>query len=105
MIYQKLIENSPNYLNAYLRKSQILQKMELYRPALELYKKAIKICPDYSKAYFDIAHCLDKLGMQREAKRYYHKFLELQPNNENANLVMKRIEKLRKPKCTNLSLV
>ena len=26
MIYQKLIENSPNYLNAYVRKSALLMK-------------------------------------------------------------------------------
>ena len=41
MIYQKLIENTPTYLNAYLRKACLLMKMELYRPALGLYKKVL----------------------------------------------------------------
>lgn len=42
MIYQKLIENSPNYINAYIRKSALFMKMELYRQALGLYNEILK---------------------------------------------------------------
>ena len=107
MIYQKLIETTPNYLNAYIRKSTLLMKMELYRPALELYKQVLKINPKYTKAYFDLAFCFDKIGKQKEAKRYYHRFLEYEPEDENANFVIHRMEKLKKvsPSCANLHLV
>ena len=66
-----------------------------------------KVNPKYTKAYFDLALCFDKIGKQREAKRFYHKFLELQPEDENANYVMHRMEKLKKvsPSCASLHLV
>ncbi|MBD5402213.1 tetratricopeptide repeat protein [bacterium] len=107
MIYQKLIENTPTYLNAYIRKSSLLMKMELYRQALGLYLEILKINPNYTQAYSDIGLCLDKLGKHTDAKRYYRKFLASRPDDENANLILKRAEKLRKisPKSSNLSLV
>ena len=104
MIYQKLIENSPTYLNAYLRKSTLLMKMELYNSALELYKQVLKINPNYAQGYYDIAFCLDKLGKQREAKRYYHKFLEYKPQDKNADFVLRRMEKLKKITTSNTKL-
>lgn len=98
MIYQKLIENSPNYINAYLRKSALFMKMELYKQALGLNLEILKINPKYAKVYSDIGLCLDKLGKTSEAKRYYRKFLSAMPESENANLVLKRVEKLRQIK-------
>ena len=43
MIYQKLIECSPTYINAYLKKSELLIKTQQYDNALDLYKKVIKL--------------------------------------------------------------
>lgn len=104
MIYQKLIENTPTYINAYIRKSTLLMKMELYNSALDLYKQILKINPNYAKGYYDIAFCLDKLGKQREAKRYYHKFLEYNPDDKNANFAMRRMEKLKKISNSSIKL-
>ena len=108
MIYQKLIENSPTYINAYIRKSQLLIKMELYKQALGLYMNVLKINPKYTKIYSDIGLCFDKLGNKTYAKRFYKKFLCAEPNNEQANYILKRVEKLRTPQKTTkrqLSLV
>ena len=107
MIYQKLIENSPSYINAYLRKSSLFMKMELYKQALSLYMNILKINPNYTKIYSEIGLCLDKLGRQTESKRYYRKFLSAQPDDENANKILKRVEKLRQVKnlSNKLSLV
>ena len=107
MIYQKLIENSPTYLNAYIRKSQLYVKMELYKQALGLYMNALKINPNCTKIYSEIGLCFDKLGKTANAKRYYKKFLCSEPTDEQANVVMKRVEKLRTVKTSkkNLSLV
>lgn len=96
MIYQKLIENSPTYINAYVRKSQLLVKMELYKQALGLYMNVLKINPQYTKIYSDIGLCFDKLGNKTYAKRFYKKFLCSEPNDEQANYILKRVEKLRK---------
>ena len=107
MIYQKLIENSPTYINAYLRKSYLLTKMEMYKPALGLYLDVLKINPNYTKIYSDIGLCFDKLGKKTEAKRYYRKYLSAKPDGEQANKILKRVETLRKLNKTehNLSLV
>ncbi len=107
MIYQKLIENSPNYLNAYVRKSALLMKMELYRQALGLYNEILKINPNYTQIYSNIGLCLDKLGKHTDAKRYYRKFLASRPDDENANYILTRVEKLRRISNKNqkLSLV
>jgi superkiller protein 3 len=104
MIYQKLIENSPMYLNAYLRKSELLMKMEMYKQALSLNFEIMKINPNYTKVYSSIGLCLDKLGKTSEAKRYYRKFLASQPQAENANQIMRRVEKLRTLKKSNSAL-
>ena len=105
--YQKLIENTPTYINAYLRKASLLMKMELYRNALGLYNEILKINPNYTQVYSEIGLCLDKLGKHSDAKRYYRKFLASRPDADNANLVMRRVEKLRniKSKENKLSLV
>jgi tetratricopeptide (TPR) repeat protein len=79
-------------------------KMELYKPALDLYLQILKINPNYNKVYSDIGLCLDKLGKQTEAKRYYRKFLSLAPEDEKANVVMRRIEKLKKVKPSSVKL-
>ena len=79
-------------------------KMELYRPALELYKQVLKINPKYTKAYFELALCFDKIGRHQEARRYYHKFLEYQPQDENANFVLRRMEKLKKISSSSANL-
>ena len=107
MIYQKLIENSPTYLNAYLRKSQLLLNMELYKQALGLYMNVLKINPKYTKIYSKIGLCFDKLGHQAYAKRFYKKFLSSEPNDEQTSFVLKRVEKLRQIKSikTPLTLV
>ena len=73
-------------------------KMELYRQALGLYNEVLKINPNYTQAYSDMGICLDKLGKHTDAKRYYRKFLAARPNDDNANIIMHRVEKLRKIK-------
>ena len=81
--------------------------MEVYKQALSLYLEAAKINPNYTKIYSDIGHCLDKLGKHADAKRYYRKFLSAQPDAQNANDILKRVEKLRQIKKSDrkLSLV
>ncbi len=97
LIYQKLIENSPLFIKAYIRKSDLLIKMGLYNQALEINKQILKISSQCTKTYFDIAYCFDKIGKQREAKRYYHKFLETGNDIEQVNYAQKRISELKRP--------
>jgi len=107
MIYQKLIENSPNFIKAYEHKSTLLMKQERYNEAFNVLISLIKIHPDYSSAYLGIATCLDKMGKQTEAQRYYRKFLQKKPLDNQAQFAKNRMEKLKsvKKRQNYLSLV
>ena len=59
MIYQKLIENSPNYIKAYEHKSTLLMKLKRYKEACSVLIELIKIAPTNSQAYLGIATCLE----------------------------------------------
>ncbi len=107
MIYQKLIENSPNFIKAYEHKSTLLMKLERYNEASSVLMHLLKIQPDYSSAYLGIATCFDKTGKQAEAQRYYRKFLQKKPLDIQAQFAKTRLEKLKSVKkhCNYLSLV
>ncbi len=94
MIYQKLIENSPNFIKAYEYKSTLLMKMERYREACAVLNALTKIAPDYSQAYLGIATCFEKIGVQIEARRYYRKFLKHKPVFNQACHARNRLKKL-----------
>ncbi len=107
MIYQKLIENSPNFIKAYEHKSTLLMKLERFREASGVLVKLVKLQPDYASAYLGIATCLDKTGCPAEAQRYYRKFLQKKPLDVQAQFAKTRLEKLKSIKKHNnyLSLV
>lgn len=96
MIYQKLIENSPEFEKAYDYKSALLMKMSKYKEASKILYELIKLNPEYSKAYAGIGVCLEKLGRPLQAKRYYRKFLTLNPFSEQTSFVKERMEKLQR---------
>lgn len=95
MIYQKLIENSPNFIKAYEHKSTLLMKLERYREASGVLIDLAKLHPSYAPAYLGIATCLDKTGNPKEAQRYYRKFLQRKPLDVQAQFAKSRLEKLK----------
>lgn len=101
MIYQKLIENSPNYIKGYDHKSSLLMKMERFKEASLVLNQIMKLDPDYHKAYVGIGICFDKLGKRSDAQRYYRKFLLNKPDASQANFVKTRMQKLREQKTFN----
>lgn len=106
MIYQKLIENSPEFVKAYDYKSSLLMKMDRYREATDVLKSMIKVDPSYNKAYAGIGVCLDKLGQKTDAQRYYRKYLSHQTDGAKSDFIQARFNKLRQKSDKNpLSLV
>src|SRR5574344_796632 len=79
MIYQKLIENAPQYIKAYEHKSSLLMKMDMFKEASIVLNQLLKVDPEYSNAFAGIGICFDKLGKTVEAQRYYRKFLASKP--------------------------
>lgn len=100
MIYQKLIENSPEYIKAYDHKSSLLMKMNRYKEASNTLNQIMKKDSNYHKAYLGIGVCFDKLGKKTDAQRYYKKFLINKPNSQQASFVKDRMQKIRLCKST-----
>ena len=105
MIYQKLIENSPEYIKAYDHKSSLLMKMERYKEASLVLNQIMKLDSTYDNAFFGIGVCFDKLGKKMDAQRYYRKFLVNRPDSSQASFVKDRMQKIRLQKSTTAPLV
>ncbi len=95
MIYQKLIENSPEYTKSYMQKSSLLMKMEQYKEASFILKRLLKFNPDCSDAYAGIGVCMEKLGNKSFARRYYRKFLSMQELSPQNEFIRERLNKLK----------
>ncbi len=107
MIYQKLIENSPEFIKAYDHKSSLLMKMNRYQEASQVLTNIIKKDSSHHEAFVGIGICLDKLGQKTDAQRYYRKFLSNEPNSPQASFVKTRMQKIKMQlnNNTNLALV
>ncbi len=95
MIYQKLIETTPEYIKAYDHKSSLLMKMDRYKEASLVLNQIMKIDSTYDNAFFGIGVCFDKLGKKMDAQRYYRKFLLNRPDSSQASFVKDRMQKIR----------
>ncbi|MBR6099098.1 tetratricopeptide repeat protein [bacterium] len=95
MIYQKLIENTPNYIKAYEHKSRLLMKLKRYKEACAVLINLIKIVPTYADAYLGIATCLEKTGNKSDAQRYYRKFINQRPQLNQAQFAKNRLKDLK----------
>ena len=95
MIYQKLIETTPNYTKAYEYKSRLLMKLGRFSEACSVLISLIKCTPNYTSAYLGIATCLEKLGKKSDAQRYYRKFIQRNPQLNQARFAKTRLDKLK----------
>ena len=87
MIYQKLIENSPEFIKAYEHKSALLMKIGKYKEASHILNEQIKRNPNDTTAFAGIGVCFDKLGKKSDAQRYYRKFLQTNPLSAQAQFI------------------
>lgn len=101
MIYDKLIEENPEYIKAYSHKAALLVCEGKFIEASKLFFDILKRNPDYHRAYFGIAVCFDNLKKVSEAKRYYSKFLKIKPNSTHADYVKNRLSVLKSENPSN----
>lgn len=94
MVYQRIIDVHPSFLNAYQHKAALLVELNKYQEAASIFAELIKINPQYYKAYLGIGICFDKMDKITSAVRYYKKFLSMKPNSKNAPDVRARLEKI-----------
>lgn len=93
MIYQRLIETTPKFTQAYSRKANLLMQMDLYKEAIPLLNKIISINPENSNAYQRLGKCYQKLGQPTSAYRCYRKILT---KNFNTDICASAISEIRK---------
>ncbi|MBQ3818885.1 tetratricopeptide repeat protein [bacterium] len=94
MIYQKLIENTPEFPQSYEHKSQLLMKQNKFKEASIILNNLLKINPEHFEAYVGIGVCFEKLGKKTDAGRYYRKYLSKQPLSPESDFVKSRIDVL-----------
>ena len=102
LIYQKLIENNPEYVKAYNQKSALLMKMEKYKEASATYNNLLKIDAKNSDAYAGIGVCFEKLGKYSAAGRYYRKFLSLNPFSSEREFIYNRLGKIQQNRTSDI---
>lgn len=119
----EIIAASPNSIDAYMAKGDLLRAQERYGEAIAVYESAIATLKE-AKAqhwpiYFAIATCLDKQGKWAEAEKKLKRSIELSPNqpdvlnyygyslllrNENLQLAREMIEKALKKRPTDAQI-
>lgn len=100
MIYQRLIETTPDFIKAYEKKAELFIKMSHYRDAIPLLNEMIKQNPAHALAYKKLGNCYQKLGKPDYAYRCYRKILTAAPESEiydSAISELKQLNKTRKP--------
>lgn len=95
LIYDKLIEEHPEYLKASSHKAALLICDGKYIEASKMFFNILKRNPDFHRAYFGLAVCFDNMKKVSEAKRYYSKFLKIKPNSKHADYVKDRLKALK----------
>ena len=93
MIYQKLIENSPEFEKAYEHKATLLMKLNRFKEAGYVFNNLLKINPEYSGAYAGLGVCFEKLGKQNFAQRCYRKFLTFNEISPQSDFISERFNR------------
>ena len=95
LIYNKLIEEHPEYLKASSHKAALLICDGKYLEASKIFFDILKRNPDFHRAYFGLAVCFDNLKKVSEARRFYSKFLKIKPHSSHADYVKERLNALK----------
>mgnify|MGYP004658660729 FL=1 len=94
-IYDKLIEEHPEYAKAHSHKAALLICEGRYADAIKIFMNVLKIEPNFYRAYFGLGVCFDNLKNFLYARKYYKKFLKVHPNSTHAEYVQNRLSALK----------
>lgn len=75
MIYERLIETTPDFLPAYEKKAELFIKLSHYSDAIPLLNQMVKRNPNHAQAYEKLGECYKKLGKKAYASRCFRKVL------------------------------
>ena len=78
--FQKAIEISPNFHEAYNGLGIVRRDLGQYQQAIEAFQKAIEISPNYHYAYYGLGNVRSDLGQYQQAIDAYNRALEITHN-------------------------
>ena len=101
MIYQRLIETTPNYTKAYEKKAELLIKMSQYSDAIPLLNQIVKLAPNNAIAYNMLGNCYKKLGKSTYAYRCFRKILNTNTTAEISTHALSELKQINKESSKN----
>ncbi len=91
--FDKSIQSSYTFVEAYREKALALYDLKKYKQALEVLGKAITVKNNYDEAYFYSGLCLEQMNNKQLAAEYYQNALIYNPNFELAETALNRLTK------------
>jgi len=91
--FDKSIQSSYTFVEAYREKALALYDLKKYKEALEVLEKAITVKNNYDEAYYYSGLCLEQMNNKQLAAEYYQNALIYNPNYELAEMALNRLTK------------
>lgn len=91
LIYDKIIEEKPDFIVAYNHKAGLYMQLKDYLEAAKIFHAILKIDPYYYRANLGLGICFDKLDMHTKAVRFYKKYIAQKPESETTKSIVGRI--------------
>jgi tetratricopeptide (TPR) repeat protein len=91
--FDKSIQSSYTFVEAYREKALALYDLKKYQQALDVLGKAITVQNNYDEAYYYSGLCLEQMNNKQLATEYYQNALIYNPNYELAELALNRLTK------------
>ena len=91
--FDKSIQSSYTFVEAYREKALALYDLNKYTEALDVLGKAITVKNNYDEAYYYSGLCLEQMNNKQLAAEYYQNALIYNPNYELAEIALNRLTK------------
>ncbi len=90
-IYEKIIEQAPEYILAHHHKAALLMSFGDFEQAASVFFDILKIDDSYAKAYLGLGICFDKLEKYTQAVRFYKKYITKDPKSQTVKAIASRM--------------
>lgn len=91
--FDKSIQSSYTFVEAYREKALALYDLKKYKEALDVLGKAITVKNNYDEAYYFSGLCLEQMKNKELAVEYYQNAIIYNPNYELAEMALNRLTK------------
>jgi len=91
--YDKALKLSPDFVDIWVKKANLLRDAKHYKKAIEIYKKAKRSGKSYSPIGLNLGITYYSQGHKKKAENEWKKVLENDPENKMAHSYMKLVKK------------